>query len=76
MRSSLRSLGFLEAHLLFVTLVSTLINSAIRYKNRIEHCTSEGKNSRMQKKVKERMDRYNAGGRRDIERQLQEGGRL
>jgi hypothetical protein len=75
-RSSLRSLGFLEAHLLFVTLVSTLINSTIRYKNRIEHCTSEGKSSRMQKKVKERMDRFNAGGRRDIERQLQEGGRL
>jgi len=52
---------------LFVTLVSTLINSAIRYKNRTEHCTSEGKSSRMQNKVKERMDRYNAGGRRDIE---------
>jgi len=30
----------------------------------------------MQNKVKERMDRCNAGGRRDIERQLQEGGCL
>jgi len=53
MRSSLTSLGFLEAHLLFVTLVSTLINSAIRYKNRTEHYTSAGKSSRMQSKVKE-----------------------
>jgi hypothetical protein len=34
------------------------------------------KSSRMQNKVKERMDKYNAGGRRNIERQLQEGGLL
>ena len=30
----------------------------------------------MQNKVKERMDKYNAGGRKDVERQVQGGGRL
>jgi len=35
----------------------------------------QGKNGRMRNKVKGRMDKYNAGGRRDKERQMQ-GGRL
>jgi hypothetical protein len=75
-RSSSGSLGFLEAHLLFVTLVSTLINRAIRYKNRTEHYTFAGKSGRMQNKVKGRKDKYNAAARGDTQRYLQDVGRL
>lgn len=52
---------------MFVTMVSTLINSAISCKNRTEHYTSAVKSSRVQNKVKERMDKYNATVRRDVD---------